>query len=322
VGLIDGAMRAIVQTSLGGLEVLCHSVIRIPEPGHNQLLVKVNLAAVNFADTTALATGDNRIQPGKPPFVPGSEVVGTCVQTGQRILALCGIGGYAEYVAVHKNRIFAVPDDVDDAAALALFVSGVTAWHLLYTSARLTGDESVAIPAAAGSVGSIAVQLAKHSGARVVAAASTEVKREIARNLGADTVVDSITDWCRAGLLAANGQRSLDVVLECSGPRVADSLAVLAPFGRLVLFATIGGRPATLGPEQLIAGSRSVSGFWLMDCFDKPSLVATALSELFGHLLAGHLRAQVCAPYDLGDVRRAHRALYERASVGKLVLVP
>src|SRR5687768_15855564 len=182
-------MRAIRISEWGGPEVLeLAEDAPAPEPGGHDVLVRVTRAGINFADTHARE--NSYLARYELPLVPGAEVAGVVerdaagFQAGQRVVALVGTGGYAEYAAAPAATTFAVPDGIEDGAALALLQQGLTAWHLLRTSARLERGEAVVVHAAAGGVGSLAVQLAKTFGAgRVIATASTPAKRTLALEL-------------------------------------------------------------------------------------------------------------------------------------------
>jgi len=273
---------AIQQQSFGGADVLRPAELPLPEVGRDEVLVEVTLAGVKFGDLHGRKTGDNHVLAATLPFVPGSEIVGRRVDTSQRVLGLCGLGGYPQCAAVPVERLFAVPDDIDDETALALFVAGTTAWHLLRTCARLAADESVAVHGAAGAVGSIAIQLAKSFGAsRVVGSASGRHRRDFALGHGADAVVDSAPDGLYGQRRRANQDEPFDVVLDSTGgAALADSLAGLAPFGRLVPFATAAGPPPPIAPGRLIAVSRSIAGFWLMDCFARDGTEPVTLGNV------------------------------------------
>lgn len=317
-------MLAIQQTEFGPADVLVLAELPVPEVADGEVLVEVTLAGVNFGDLNARLTGDNHILAASLPFVPGSEVVGRRLDTGERVLGLCGLGGYSHYVAVSIDRIYPVPDDIADEDALAVFIAGTTAWHLLRTAVRLAEGESVAIHAAAGGVGSIAVQLAKSFGAaRVIGTASGADRRAHVLRLGADAVIDSSEDSLGPRLREANCGEPLDVILDSTGgPGFADSLADVAPFGRVVLFATAAGSPAPVAPGRLFAGSKSISGFWLMDCFGREGLIEAALADLFEQLGSGRLRTQIGAVLPLAEAARAHAMLAKRGVSGKLLLAP
>jgi NADPH2:quinone reductase len=174
-------------------------------------------------------------------------------------------------------------------------------------------------------VGSLAVQLARTAGAgRVIATASTEEKRALALDLGADVAIDPHADGLRDRILDANGGAPVDVVLEMTGGAVTDaSLSALAPFGRLAFYGAASRRlPQAVDPVALMATSRTVAGFWLGHCFTQPERLAVAMDELLDATAEGRLRPVVGGEYALSDARRAHEDLRGRRTVGKLVLDP
>src|ERR671929_406079 len=183
-------MRAIQQREFGGPEVLELVELPTPEPGEGEVLVRVSRAGLNFADTH---TRENTyLAEATLPLVPGAEVAGIREDTGERVVALCGSGGYAEFATAPAALTFPIPAAVDDGTALALLLQGLTAWHLYRTCARVQPGESVVVIAAAGGVGSLAVQLGKPLGAgRVIAVASSQSKRDLTLELGADVAVDA-----------------------------------------------------------------------------------------------------------------------------------
>jgi NADPH2:quinone reductase len=316
-------MRAIRVDEWGGPEVLeLVEDAPVPEAGEGQVLVHVNRAGVNYADTHQ--TENSYLARYELPLTPGAEVAGTTAD-GRRVVALTASGGYAEYAAVPAATTFPIPDGVTDEQALALLVQGLTAWHLYRTSARMREGESVVVHAAAGGVGSLAVQLGKAFGAgRVIATASSEAKRALALELGADVAVDVTREDLADALREANGGGRVDIVLEMAGGRVFDeSLKALAPFGRLVTYGIASREPNTVASGALMARSQSVVGFWLMHCLRRPrELVAEPLQELYARVAAGKLRVVDGPVYPLSEVRRAHEDLRARRTSGKLVLDP
>jgi NADPH2:quinone reductase len=322
-------MKAVQVSRFGGPEVLEPVDVDGPQerPGH--VLIDVRSAGVNFADTHA--TDDTYLVPQRLPFVPGAEVVGVArsgAHAGRRVVALLGGGGgYAEQALAPESTVFPVPDGVPDAVALALVLQGTTAWHLLRTSTCLAPGESVVVHAAAGGVGTIAVQLARQWGAgRVIATASTADKRDLALSLGAHVAVDLTTgadaDTVRDTLREANGGHGVDVVLEMSGGAVFDgSLAALAPLGRIVAYGLASRTaPSAVAPVGLMASSRTVAGFWLMHAVRRPGGLQSAMAELFSLVRAGRLRTVTGGTYPLPEARRAHEDLVGRRTTGKLVL--
>lgn len=315
-------MKAIRIDRFGEPEVM--TVVDLPEPavGSGQVLLHVDRAGINFADVYLVE--NSYPEPARLPFVPGTEVVGRTAD-GRRLAALIPKGGYAQRAAVWHHMSFPVPDEVGDAEALAMLVQGITAWHLLRTSARLAPGESVVVHAAAGGVGSLAVQLAKEWGAgRVIATASTPEKRRIAERLGADAIVDSVPEGLGPRLRAANRGKPVDIVLEMVGGQVFEaSYAALAPFGRVVTYGMVSGtdaRPPTLG--NLMHQSRTIAGFWLPHALRSPALTAKTVTELFTLVAGGRLRPLAGREYPLSQAPAAHADLKARRSTGKLVLDP
>jgi NADPH2:quinone reductase len=314
-------MRAVQITEFGGPETLVLRELPEPVPAAGERVFDVLAAGVNYADTHQ--TEDSYLAKQRLPLIPGSEVV-VAGETG-RLLGLVGSGGYAERIALDPRALFAVPDSVTDGQALTTLVQGATAWHLLRTSTRLEQGETVVVHAGAGGVGTIAIQLARRWGAgRIIATASSIEKRQLTLDLGADVAIDSRTDDLTAALREANGGTGVDVVLEMTGGRVFDqSLAALAPFGRLAVFGMASRTPASpVLPAQLMARSTGVVGFWLVHLLRRPALLAAAVTDLLDLVAAGDLVPVLGGSYPLERAADAHRALLERSSVGKLILEP
>lgn len=313
-------MRAVQITEFGGPEVLHVTDLPDPVPGDGLQLVEVTSAGINYADTHQVE--DSYLSRTELPLVPGTEVVGT-LPDGTRVAAFAMGGGYAEKALVHPAMSFPLPAGVSDGQALSLMVQGLTAWHLLRTSTHLQPGESVVVHAAAGGVGTLAVQLAKAWGAgNVIGVASSDEKRSLATSLGADTTVDAGAADLKSALEEANGGKKVDVVLEMvGGPTFDASLAALAPFGRLATFgmaSRTAPRPVHAG--ELMSRSRAVVGFWLAHCFARPEMLQPQMAELLAMVEAGTLTPVVGGTYPMSDVRRAREDLRGRASQGKLVL--
>ncbi|MET8540976.1 zinc-binding dehydrogenase [Kitasatospora sp. NPDC004799] len=311
-------MRAIAVREFGGPEVLEPTELPEPEsrPGH--LRLRTRLSGVNYADVH-LREGSYPA-PMPAPFVPGNEVLGIA-EDGRRYIALCRGGGYAETTVVHRKLAFEVPDGIADHDAVALMLQGNTAWHLLFTDLRVTAGDTVLVPAAAGGVGSLAVQLAKHAGAKVVAMASSEEKRRIATELGADAVVDSSTteDLTERILDAAGGH--VTAAMEMTGGDVVHAtLAALTPRGRLAVFGSVTGANGLVPITSLLAGSKAISGFWLPNLYPSRTHLNDSMSALFTAVTEGWLKPLNGPAYKLGQARQAHHDLAARRTTGKIVL--
>ena len=315
-------MRAVQIDEFGAPEVLKLAEMPRPEPGQGEVLIRVVRAGVNFADTHARE--NSYVQRFELPLVPGNEVAGT-TEDGRRVVAMLeGRGGYAEYAIAPRATTFPIPEGLDDGTALALLVQGLTAWHIYRTSARLREGESVVVHSAAGGVGSLAVQLGKPFGAgRVIATASSEDKRRLALELGADAAVDVGAEDLCAALVEANSGRRLDVVLEMAGGRVFDeSLKALAPFGRLVVYGIASREQNQVRTGLLLRSSKAVVGFYLGHCLGRRELMEEPLRELFERAARGELHPQLGQTYPLSEARRAHEDLQSRRTTGKLLLDP
>ena len=317
-------MRAIVVDKFGGPDVL--EVREVPDPVSRgrMVVLEVEAAGVNYADTHAVE--NSYLSAQELPMIPGGEVLGR-LPDGRRVVGFtAGTGGYAEKALVAPTAVFEVGEDMSAPAALGLLVQGLTAWQLLRTSARLSEGESVVVHAAAGGVGSLAVQLAKLWGAgNVIATASTEQKRALALELGADVALDPADPDLANTIRAANGNRGVDIVLEMTGGAVFDaSMAALGRFGRLVTYGMASRQPPTpVAPANLMTGSKSVIGFWLADCMasDPVGMVAGPLNSLIGMVEDGRLRPLPGREYPLEQARAAHEDLRSRSTTGKSVLV-
>ncbi len=294
-----------------------------PQPQADEVLIEVRRAGLNFADTHQRT--NSYVAQAELPLVPGSEVAGIRTDTGERVIALTGHGGYAQYATAPAHLVWPIPDGVEDGAALALLLQGLTAWHMYTTCAHVAAGETVVVHAAAGGVGSLAVQLAPHFGAgRVIATASSADKRDTAAALGADATTDADPEGLTDRLIEANGGRPVDVVFEMAGGESFEqSLRALAPFGRVVVCGIATREPNHPSTGHLLRHSRSVIGFWLFHCLDRPrEMVDAPLTELFGLAATGNLRPLVGGTYPLADVAQAHSDLAGRRSTGKLLLDP
>ena len=315
-------MRAIQIDEFGGPEVLQLVDIPKPEPVHGEVLIKVSRAGLNFADTHQR---QNQYVGGADlPLVPGAEVAGVREDTGERVLAWTGNGGYAEWATAPAALTFPIPDGVSDEQALALLIQGLTAYHLYRTSARIERGESVVVHSAAGGTGSLALQLGKPLGAgRVIATASSEEKRQLALELGADAVTDSAPEGLAERLVEANLGQPVDVVFDMAGGKVfEESEKALAPFGRIVTYGIATREQNEVRTGRLLRGSHGVVGFLIHHCVGRPAMIDEALADLFERLQSGQLRVVVGARYPLEDAAQAQRDLAERRTTGKLVLDP
>ncbi|HEY4823699.1 MAG TPA: NADPH:quinone oxidoreductase family protein [Solirubrobacteraceae bacterium] len=315
-------MRAIQMTEFGGPEVLELVELPVPEPGPDEVLIKVARAGLNFADTHTRT--NSYVRKATLPLVPGGEVAGVREDTGERVVALVGDGGYAEYAIAPRELVYPIPDGLDEGAALALIIQGLTAWHLYRTAGHVAAGESVVVHSAAGGVGSLAVQLGRAFGAgRLIATASSSEKRALALELGADVAIDAAAEGLTERLLQANGSQPVDVVFDMAGGAVFDaSYQALAPFGRIVVCGIASQEPNELRTGSLLRHSRSVVGFYLFHTLERPGMFTDALADLFARAARGELRTVIGATYPLDQAAQAHIDLRARRTSGKLLLDP
>jgi NADPH2:quinone reductase len=313
-------VKAIQIQQFGGPEVFEYRDLPDPEPGEGEALVEVSRVGVNFADTHA--TRNDYLAKQELPLIPGAEVSGRTAD-GRRVAALLGSGGYSQKVAVPEATLVPLPDEVDDDQAAAILLQGLTALALVERCARLEPGETVVIEAAAGGTGTLAVQLAKRAGARVIGLASSAEKRALVAELGADATLDSNATDLGAAIREANGGERVDAVLHMSGGEAFDQeLGVLAPLGRMVVFGIASREQRDVSTAALLRGSKTVVGFWLIHLLARPELVAPMIGELLSALARGELTATIGEVYPLSEAARAHEDLTARRTTGKLLLDP
>lgn len=315
-------MKAIQIDQFGGPEVMHLVEVADPVAGPGEVVVDVVRSGVNFADTHA--TRNDYLAEQHLPMIPGGEISGR-LSDGTRVAAILPSGGYAEKVKVLESWVVPVPDTVTDDQAASLLLQGLTAHALVHRCTRLQSGETVVIEAAAGGTGSLAVQLAKRAGAKVIALASSDEKRALALRLGADAAVDSRLGGEELGreILAANGSDQVDAVFEMTGGETFDAcLRTLAPFGRLVSFGIASREQNEIATGHLMRHSRAVIGFWLMHLVPHREEVAAMIGDLFGAVAAGDLEVTVGGVYPMSGVRDAHDDLAARRTSGKLLLDP
>ena len=313
-------MKAIQIEEFGGPEVMNLVELPDPNPSDGEVVVDVTRAGINFADTHV--TRNDYLAEQTVPMVPGGEISGTAPD-GRRVAALLGGGGYAQKVAVPEAWLVPIPDGVDDDQAAGLLLQGLTAHALVHRCARLQPSETVVVEAAAGGTGSLAVQLAKRAGARVIALASSAEKRDRATRLGADAVVDSRSDELGPAILEANEGRQVDAVLQMSGGQPFEQeLRVLAPFGRMVVFGIASREENQVRTGHLLRNSRAVIGFWLMHLVPHREEMRAMIEDLLSAVVAGELEVTIGGVYPLSEARRAHEDIAGRKTQGKLLLDP
>ena len=324
-------MKAIRINQTGGPEVMQLENVEKPTPQEGQVLIKIAAVGINFADL-AQRQGTYLTRTHTPTTL-GFEAAGTVEElgpgvtnppVGTRVIAFAE-GAYAEYALAGANSVIPIPPELDFVQAAAFPVQGITAYQLLHESGQLQKGESVLIHAAAGGVGTLAVQIAKLLGAgTVIGTASNENKLDLVRQLGADVALNyTQPDWVEQVKQATNS-RGADVILEMVGGTIADqSLQCLAPFGRMVVYGAASGQPAQFSGVQLMYKNQTITGYWLSAWMaQRPDSVARAITQLIQYLAKGQLKIIVGKTYPLEQAAEAHRTIANRETTGKVVLTP
>ena len=315
-------MKAIRVHELGGAENLMLEEIEKPTPKADEVLIKTAAAGINYADTMMRA--GNYLTKPDLPFTLGYEAAGTIeklgenvtnLKVGQRVLATTSSGGYAEYATAKAALTMPIPDELGYGEATALLVQGLTALGLLNEA---QAGETILVHAAAGGVGTLLVQLAKHKGLTVIGTASSEQKLQLVAELGADFAVNySENDWTDEVLKATDG-KGVDWLIEMvGGAIVAQNLKVLAKHGTMWVYGSASGEDFKVSVLSLMSKNHTIRGYWLMNESVGNRIKFTR--ELLEQLAAGRLKIHV-TEFPLEQARAAHEAIESRKTTGKVVL--
>lgn len=323
-------MRAWVVESLTPSGRMTFRDMPVPEPMGDACLVRVEAAGVNFLDTLMIR-GQYQVRPPLP-FTPGIEIVGTVVRPGpdcpytegERICAMLDFGGYAEYAVVPRIASERVPDGMTSREAVGLPIIYPTAFLALRHRAGLRSGETVLVHAGAGGVGSAAIQLARHWGARVIATAGGDAKVALCRQLGADVAIDYQTEKLAEAIRRETGGHGVDVVIDPVGGEVTrDSLRCLAWGGRLVIVGFAGGTIPELPANRLLLRNAAALGvYWGGYRDHEPDIVAHVFRDIVDLHRAGVIRPLVRDVFPLDQAERALEAIAARRTVGKVALLP
>ena len=321
-------MKAVRIHEFGGLDVLRWEDTEEPRPRSGQVVIKVESSGVNYADI--MRRQGNYPGPDLPATL-GLEAAGTIAElgegvtgltVGQRVMAM-GPQGNAEYVAVNANYVFPYPETMDPVQAGGMPIVFLTSYHLLKTRGQMQPGDTVLIQAGASGVGTVAIQLAKAWGARVITTASTQEKLDLARSLGADVTINYTEQDFEEVVKAETGGDGVQLVLECvGGPVLEKSVRCVASYGRLITFGNASGTPAALPASDIFGNNRTVIGFSMgrspQGRLDHPA----AMAELFPLLAEGKVRLIVDRVIPMAEAGQAHQHLSNRGSRGKVILTP
>lgn len=322
-------MKAIIVREYGPVDTLEYGDMPDPKAVGKTVVIKASAIGVNYPDGL-LVQGLYQMKP-QTPFVPGMEVAGTVAETGpdvtefkpgDRVAALCGIGGYAEKVAVTEDRVMALPRQMSEADACALMCGYGTSHHALKQRAELREGETLCVAGAAGATGIAAIQIGNAMGARVIGVASTPEKQAIARQAGADDVIgyDNLKD----SLKELTGGKGIDVAFDPVGGEVFDALSrAMAWKGRLLVIGFASGEiPKFPTNLALLKGYSLVGVFWGSFTQKEPEVYAGNMKELTGWYLQGKIKPVIEGEYKLAEAGKVLDRVLKRGARGKLILVP
>jgi NADPH2:quinone reductase len=321
-------MKAVRIHEFGDLDVLKWEDIDRPTPRPRQVLIQVDSAGVNYADLMRRQGG----YPGPDlPSTLGFDAAGTIVEIGNDVSGLTigqkvmvmGPQGNAEYVAVNSNFVFPYPDQVDPTEAGGMPIVFLTAYHILKTRGGLQEGNTVLIQAGASGVGTVATQLAKAWGAKVITTASSEGKLELSKSLGSDITINySDTDF-ESEINNITEGKGVDLVLECVGGQVLEkSVRCLSSYGVLVSYGNASGVPANLPSTDITSNNRTVLGFSMGRSPAGSLDHQSAMAELFPMITNGKVKLIVDRVLPMSNVADAHKHLANRGTRGKVILTP
>jgi NADPH:quinone reductase-like Zn-dependent oxidoreductase len=321
-------MRAILCKELGPADKLAIEDIASPEPGKGQVKIKVKAAGLNFPDTLIIE-GKYQIKP-ELPFSPGGEMAGEVIavgegvkryQPGQRVMGLTGYGAFAEEIVAPESNLIPVPDGMDDNTAAAFSMVYGTSYHALKQRANIQPGETLLVMGASGGVGLAAVELGKAMGATVIAAASSEDKLAVAKEAGADDLINYAEEDLKDAL-KQRYPKGVDVIYDPVGDKFTEAaLRNMAWNGRLLIVGFAAGDipkiPANLA---LLKGCSIVGVFWGAFTQQEPQANMQNIMELFQLFAQGKIKPRISQVFPFEEYEQALAALTSRTAKGKVVL--
>ncbi len=324
-------MRAVLVTEPGGPEVLEWQEVPDPEPGPGEVLIDVAAAGLNRADLLQ-RQGLYPPPPGAPPY-PGMECSGRVVATGaevtgwkpgDQVCALMAGGGYAEQAAVPAGQLLPVPDGLGVVDAAALPEATCTVYSNVFQVGGLTAGETLLVHGGASGIGTVAIQLAKANGARVICTAGTAEKLARCRALGADVAISYRNEDFVEVVKDATGGAGADVILDIMGASyLARNLSALATGGRLVIIGRQGGNRAELNLGVLQSKQAAIHATTLRarPVAEKAAIVSAVRENVWPLVSAGKLIPVIDQALPMSSAAEAHRILERGDQTGKLLLV-
>jgi NADPH2:quinone reductase len=298
-------MKAIVVKKFGGPDSMLFEEVPDLKEILGHTLIDVKEIGVNFADTHQIK--NTYLMTSKIPFVPGAEAAGFD-KNKKRVIGIAPSGSYATKANLWKNLTVEIPDTISFSQALHVFIQGASAWHLINSIGNVKRGEKVLVYSGGSGVGSISIQLAKMIGAEVYSTSTKDSVIEIFNKMGVKTDIYG---------------KKFDVILNMSGSEIVKDLSLLNNFGRLVIYGMADEDFSNINlvdPKMLMSGSKTVSGFWLHNCFEDPSKFIDIVKSLFVLVQGGLLNTYTEFKYPLKDATKAHYDILSRKTYGKVIL--
>ncbi|WP_240377611.1 quinone oxidoreductase family protein [Bacillus piscicola] len=325
-------MKAIVVEKTGAPTELVYKEVEQPVINENQVLIKVKAASVNYADVK-MRSGT---YPGKLslPFTPGLDCSGIVVKTGanvthlqegQHVIAFPAGGSYAEFAVADERMTFAIPDAVDFKNAAAFPIAAFVSYELLFRAARIQPEEFLLIHAAGGGIGTTVIQMAKNAGCkRIIAVSGNEEKTQIAKEMGADWVINHQDKDFEREAAAITGGQGVDVILDSIGGEFFHkNMQILASFGRLIYFGNASQETAKVDISELYPSGRTITGYSFGKVRkERPEMVKEIANKVIPMLAEERININISKVYPMSDADKAHEWVESRKSTGKLILVP
>lgn len=324
-------MKAILIDQLGASDVMQYTDQPMPQPTAKQVRVKVEAVGLNYSDI--MIREGRYLQRTELPQILGREFAGVIesvgaevsgYQPGMRVYGTVGAGALAEYVCADYRGLLPVPDGLTSEMAVSLIIQGLTALHCLTDHGGLKAGETVLIQAAAGGVGTLAIQMAKSMGARVIGTASSEAKCQLIRDLGGEAINYSEGDWVSELMKLTDG-KGADLILESVGGDVflRSYREALSTFGRIVVLGIANGQPVEISTSEILKRNKPIIGYFLSVYFEKaPQRLAESIGRLLGMVQDGTIKPIIGASYPLSEAAAAFDHMQGRGSVGKVVIKP
>lgn len=328
---MSSVFRAVSCTAWGTPDQLTVANIAVREPKAEEVRIRVLAAGVNFPDAL-IVQGKYQLQPPFP-FTPGAEVAGEIIsvgegvrhlKTGDRVVAFCGVGGFAEEVITPAAVTMPMPAGLDAKMAAVFTLAYGTSWHAVRDRAALQAGETMLVLGAAGGVGLAAVEIGKALGARVIAAASSDAKLNICKQHGADAVINYETEDLREGLKRITAGRGPDVIFDPVGGQYAEpAFRSITWRGRYLVIGFAAGPIPTLPWNlPLLKGASIMGVFWGEFAKREPKANLGGIMEMMGWMAEGKINPLISRTYSLDEAPQALNDLLARRATGKLVIVP